>query len=66
MSDYTFLVPGFIPTDCISSPGELDQMVADAQPVSNVSFNYYSETAPDIITYPALSRCIWVDTHNTP
>ena len=66
MSDYTFLVPGFIPTDCISSPGELDQMVADAQPVSNVSFNYYSATAPDIITYPALSRCIWVDTHTTP
>jgi hypothetical protein len=66
MSDYTFLVPGFIPTDCISSPGELDQMVADAQPVSNVSFNYYSATAPDIITYPALARCIWVDTHATP
>jgi len=41
-------------------------MVADAQPVSNVSFNYYSATAPDIITYPALARCIWVDTHATP
>jgi len=66
MSDFTYLVPGFIPTDCISSPGELDQMVADAQPVSNVSFNYYSATAPDIITYPALARCIWVDTHATP
>lgn len=66
MSDYSFLVPGFIPTDCISSPGELDQMVADAQPVATVSFNYYSATAPDIITYPALARCIWIDTHTTP
>jgi len=66
MSDYSFLVPGFIPTDCISSPGELDQMVADAQPVATVSFNYYSPTAPDIITYPALARCTWTDTHARP
>ena len=66
MSDYAYLEPGFIPAACISSPGELDQMVAGAQPVSTISFNYVSATAPDIITYPDLARATWQDTSAVP
>lgn len=65
MADYVFLVP-VEPGACIASPAEFSAMVANAQFVPTVGATIVGATAPDVVTYPALKRFIWIDTSVNP
>lgn len=57
-----FLEPGPTPGTVISSPGELDALVASGQPGEDHGMTYRSATAPDIATYPIYENFVWIDT----
>ena len=57
-----FLAPGPVPGTSINSPGELDALVASAQPGADHGMTYRDTTAPDIATYPIYANFIWIDT----
>ena len=57
-----FLAPGPVPGTSINSPGELDALVASAQPGADHGMVYRAATAPDIATYPIYANFIWIDT----
>lgn len=42
------------------------QLVRELQPAEGFGFVVYGNTAPDVGTYPELSRFLWVDTNDTP
>lgn len=65
MAEYVFLVP-VEPGACIASPAEFSAMVANAKFVPTVGATIVGATAPDVVTYPALKRFIWVDTSVDP
>lgn len=58
---YTLLVPP-VPGACIASPGELEALVSQATPGTNIGMVYWGPTAPDIVTYPLFATFLWIDT----
>lgn len=57
-----FFNPGPTPGTVINSPGELDALVADAEPLGEHGMTFRSDTAPDIGTYSIYENFIWIDT----
>lgn len=57
-----FLEPGPTPGTVITSPGELDALVASGQPGEDHGMTYRAATAPDIATYPIYANFVWIDT----
>lgn len=60
MSEYSYLTAPAAPST-ITSPAQLEQLVNAAVLNNKLGFTYYSLTAPDVITYPALKRFLWID-----
>lgn len=58
---YPFIDPGYDPTPNPSTPSNslLYQMVNEAKPASTTGMIIWSQTAPNIISYPDLLRCLW-------
>jgi hypothetical protein len=61
MANYPYNVPPAAGLT-IGSPAELEELVSKAMPGTNISYNWYSNTAPDKTTYPEMVRMVWIDT----
>lgn len=63
MADKSYLDSGMdlLALDCITK-ADVQQAITQAQPKVDTGFVILSETAPDVVTYPALARFLWLQT----